>query len=443
MPSSGPVSPVPSTWRAVLTPSALSRLAGGWLAVLLASITAPLLHPPVAAPLLISALAVIIGVILWCAFGVVHEAEALARRLGDPYGTLILTLSIVVIEVILIASVMLGPGEHTSIARDSVMAVSMIILNLVVGVCLVVSGLRYGNLPVNRVGTSAYLVMLTVLIATGFALPAVIGTDGIFGPGQAIVVAALTVGLYAGFLWLQTGAQADDFREAPGIPPTGAGHEQTSPSGPLARAVGAPSPSDTTAQGAGSSSLRDAGTSPDHDTGEAAHIEQTPAETQSPRRPIGDVVAEHRTELLARSALLVVMVLPIVLLAQHMAGLLDDGLGRLGAPVALAGVLIAMIVFTPETLTAVRAALGGESQRVVNLCHGALVSTVGLTIPTVLVISLLTGQQVMFAESPANLLLLAVTLGVSGLAGSSPRVGAVHGAVHLMLFAIYGLALFS
>jgi len=395
MPSSPARSRAPSTWRTVLTRAAITRLTVGWAAVGLAALAAPLLPPPVPAPLLIGSLAVIIGVILWCAFGVVHEAEALAHRLGDPYGTLILTLSIVVIEVVLIASVMLGPGDHTTIARDSVMAVSMIILNLVVGVCLVVAGLRYGNLPVNRVGTSAYLVMLAVLITTGFALPAVIGTDGSFGSGQALVVAALTVGLYAVFLWRQTGAQAADFREAAGMPPSAADRE---PGG---------------------------------------------AEAEGPRRPVGDVIAEHRIELLARSVLLVVTVLPIVLLAQHMATLLDDGLGRLGAPVALAGVLIALIVFTPETLTAVRAARGGEMQRVVNLCHGALVSTVGLTIPTVLVISLLTGQRVVFAESPANLLLLAATLAVSALAGSSPRVGAVHGAVHLMLFAVYGLALFA
>src|SRR5699024_9363240 len=83
----------------------------------------------------------------------------------------------------------------------------------------VISGLRYGSLPVNRVGTSAYLVMLAVLITTGFALPAVIGTDGVLGSGQAMVVATLTIGLYAVFLWRQTGAQAADFREAPGMPP--------------------------------------------------------------------------------------------------------------------------------------------------------------------------------------------------------------------------------
>src|SRR5699024_11321938 len=107
-----------------------------------------------------------------------------------------------------------------------------------------------------------------------------------------------------------------------------------------------------------------------------------------------------------------------------------DGLGRLGAPVALAGVLIAMIVFLPESLTAVRAALGGEVQRVSNLCHGALVSTVGLTIPVVLVIGMMTGQTVVLGESPAHLLLLAVTMGRSGATVAARTATGKHGPVH-------------
>src|SRR5699024_3273038 len=123
--------------------------------------------------------------------------------------------------------------------------------------------------------------------------------------------------------------------------------------------------------------------------------------------------------------------------------LLDDALARLGAPTALGGVLIALIVFTPESLTAVRAARAGELQRVVNLCHGALVSTLALTIPTVLVIGLLTGSEVVLAESPTNLLLLGATLALAVISAAAPRVTALHGAVHLFVFAVYALALFS
>ena len=385
--------------RTVLSRDALIRLGLGWLAVAAATLLAPLLAEPLPSAVLALVLAGIVAIIVVAAGGVVAQAEALARRLGDPYGTLVLTLSIVVIEVVLIAAVMLGPGEHATIARDSVMAVSMIILNLALGLCLLVGGLKHGALALNRVGTSSYLMLLVALSALAFALPIAIGRDGAYLPAQALVTGGLTVAVYAFFLWRQMTAQAGEFREVE----LGLG---TRPAG----SADGPAASD-------------------------------PATEE--RTPLRETFAVHRAELLLRSALLVATVLPIVLLSHHMAGLLDDGLARLGAPVALGGVLIAMIVFTPETLTAVRAALAGEVQRVANLCHGALVSTLALTIPTVLVIGLLTVTPVVLAESPANLLLLGVTLAVTALSASAPRVTAVHGAVHLLLFAVYTMVLFS
>ena len=351
-------------------------------------IAAPLLATP-SGPVLVIALGIIIGVILVCAFGVVKQAEALAHRLGDPYGSLVLTLSIVLIEVILISAVMLGPGEHATIARDSVMAVSMIILNLVIGIALLVGGMRHGGLAHNRTGSSAYLAMLVVLIALAFGLPTLIGKDGAYTVAQEIPIIILTIGLYAFFLARQMGGQAADFMEA------------------LPRS--------------------------------------TPARPQQeqPRPPIAQTLREHRTEVIIRLGLLVVTVVPIVLLSHDMASQLDDGLGRLGAPVALAGVLIAMIVFLPESITAVRAALAAEPQRVINLCHGALVSTVGLTIPAVLVIGMATGQQVILAETPADLLLLGTTLLLTLATFASQRITAMHGAAHLALFGVYRVVLFS
>nr|NLD41321.1 calcium:proton antiporter [Actinomycetales bacterium] len=369
----------PTTLRLILTPTALARLALGWGSVLALLLAGPLLAPPVPAPFLVTVLALTIGVILVCAFGVVHEAEHLARRLGDPYGSLVLTLSIVMIEVILISAVMLGPGTHTTIARDSVMAVSMIILNAVIGLGLLVGGLRHGHMAHNRTGTSAYLALIVVLSSLAFALPAVIGDDGSYSGGQAAPIVLLTLLLYAFFLFQQMGRRAEDFRE---VDPRVA-----------SRAAGA---------AAGLEESREDGTTVLAGEGATALAEGRPR--------VLDVIAAHRTEVAARAVLLVVTVLPIVLLSHQMAALLDDGLGRLGAPAALSGVLIAMIVFLPESITAVRAALGGEIQRVSNLCHGALVSTVGLTIPAVLTIGALTNQTVVLGESPVNLMLLGVTL---------------------------------
>lgn len=372
--------------HSVLTRSAIVRLILGWGSFVLLLALGPLLSGPLPTITLWLPLAVIVAVISVCAFGVVIEAEHLAHRLGDPYGTLVLTLSIAAIEVILIAAVMLGPGEHQTIARDSVMAVSMIIMNLVIGVALIAGGMRHAELRANRTGVSTYLGMLVVLLAVAFAFPAFLGDDGAYPPAAAITMVVLVVLLYAIFLLRQTGAQKTDFQEV--------------------------------------DAARD-------------------ARGDAPRVSAMAVMAEHRAELIARVLLLLALVLPIVLLSHDMATLLDDGLSRLGAPVALSGILIAMIVFLPETITTVRAALGGEMQRVSNLCHGALVSTAGLTIPAVLTIGLLTGQTVLLAESPVNLLLLGLTLLLTMATFGARRLNPLHGATHLLLFVLYVFSVFA
>ena len=404
--------------RTIITPTAILRLILGWGVFIALQFMGSLLAPPVPLPLLVTALVVIIAVILICAFGVVTEAEHLANRLGDPYGSLVLTISICLIEVILIAAVLLGPGDHATIARDSVMAVSMIILGAVVGLCLLIGGLRHGALTHNRTGVSNYLVMIVVFAALAFAVPALIGTpDGAYEIWQEIPIIVVTVGAYAFFLYRQMGPQAHEFTEVVPVGAASAGASST---------AGTTHSSPAEAAGLGESSRPE----------EADQIENEP-------QGIVEILSTHRVEIILRLALLVAMVLPIVLLSHDMASLLDDGLGRLGAPVALSGVVIAMIVFLPETLTSLRAAWNGEIQRVSNLCHGAQVSTVGLTIPTVLVIGMLTDQQVVLAESPINLALLAITLLVSIIAFAGRRVTAVHGVALLVVFAVFGLALFA
>ncbi|MGO1833990.1 Ca2+/H+ antiporter [Actinomycetales bacterium JB111] len=374
----------------ILNGAAITRLAVGWGAFVLTLLLGRFLEPPVPAPLLVATLVALIAVILGCAFGVVHEAEHLARRLGDPYGTLVLTLSIVAVEVILISAVMLGPGEHATIARDSVTAVAMIILCLIPGIAYLVGG-RKAGLRINPTGGSAYLAMLLVLMAIAFALAPTVGSDGGFTSSQAWIVAVGTLAAYAYFLYRQTGAQAADFREI--------GEER--------------------------STANDAGAVVREDGGFRA------------------VLATHRREIIGRGVLLIATAVPIVLLSHEMAALLDDGMGRLGAPPALAGLLIACIVFLPESITAVRAAAAGEGQRVLNLCHGALVSTVGLTIPAVLVIGELTGQHVLLAESAANGVLLAAALGLTAVTFAARRIGPIHGLAHVALFGAYLLAVLA
>lgn len=392
--------------RDVINAPTIARPIIGWAAVGASLIAGPLIGPGLPGPVLGALLAGIIGVIAYLSFGVVGQANHLARRLGDPYGSLVLTLSIVVIEVILISSVMLGPGESATIARDSVMAVSMVIMNLVVGVALLAGALRHGNLRLNRAGSSTYLSMLIVLVTFALILPAALDGGGSYTGMQQAVISTVTLVVYGFFLLRQTTAEAGDYTEAGDFTEAGDYREAAA-------------------------------------AGTARRDEGVAGERGAAAAGVGEVLRTHRAEVAARVGMLLVTVLPIVLLAHTLAELLDDGLARLDAPVALAGLLIAVIVFLPEGMTAIHAGRAGEAQRVMNLCHGALVSTVGLTIPAVLTIGALTGQTVVLAESMPHIVLLAASflLGMTTL--GARRIGAGHGAAHLALFAAYVMTVFS
>jgi len=100
------------------------------------------------------------AVILWCALGVVEQAGHLAELLGEPLGTLVLTLSIVIIEVVLIAAVAFGSETAPTLGRDTMFAVLMIVLNGVVGLALLLGGLRHHEQAYNLQGAIAYLAVI-------------------------------------------------------------------------------------------------------------------------------------------------------------------------------------------------------------------------------------------------------------------------------------------
>ncbi|MBN9334554.1 MAG: calcium:proton antiporter [Devosia sp.] len=360
-----------------------------WLVVVTFLVGGPTwLHEPIEPSVAVVSFVVIFATILLAAFGVVHEADWLAHRLGEPYGTLILTLSIVLIEVILIAAVLLGPGENPTIGRDSIFAVMMIILNLVMGICLVLGGLRYGEQEYNFQGAMAYVAMTLVLAGIGLILPNTLSTgDGTFWPVQAVALAVLTIVLYGAFLLMQTRGYKRFFVQ------------------PAAGSLVVPHGSEA------------------GDAGEPK-------------------AALDMKGVVVRSVLLVAMMLPIVLLAHDLALVVDFGIETAGAPIALGGVIIAIIVFTPESMAAVRAALDNQLQRSVNLCLGAFVSTVGLTIPAVLTVGLLTGKTVVMGVSPTDTVLLLLTIGLTALTFVGQRTSALAGMLHLALFADFGLLLF-
>src|SRR6202789_362955 len=115
--------------------------------------------------------AVLLVILFGTVFAAVHHAEMIAERIGEPFGTLLLTLAVTIIEVALIATIMLGAKAVPTLARDTVFAVVMIVCNGLVGICILMGGLRYREQEFQVAGASLYLSVLVVLATITLIMP--------------------------------------------------------------------------------------------------------------------------------------------------------------------------------------------------------------------------------------------------------------------------------
>ncbi len=324
------------------------------------------------------------AVMLWLSFGVVRHAECLAALLGEPLGTLILTLAVISIEVVMISAVMLTGQHNLTMARDTMFSVVMIVLNGMLGVTLLVGGLKHHQQSYNLDGAQSYLAVLTVLAFLGLILPRFTESAPGGAPSTlfAIFLIVGCVGLYGIFLILQSTRHRSFFSAA---------LEQDGPTSVAEQ---------------------------DHGVG-ALHS-----------------VAFHVVFLL-------LTLLPIVLLSKKVAKTMEDGLGALNAPQALAGFLVAALVLSPEAMAAVKSALRNDLQRTVNISLGSALATIGLTIPAILVISLIQGHVIELGLEANDMVLLVATLITAAIVFSAGKTNMLAGAVHLVLFVAYVVLIFD
>jgi Ca2+:H+ antiporter len=326
------------------------------------------------------------AVIMSSAFAVVHHAESLAVRLGEPLGTLVLTLSVIGIEVMMISAVMLTGEGKPALARDTMFGIVMIVLNGMIGIALLLGGIRHHEQEYNLQGANAFLSLIVPLTVLGLILPNF--TRASAGPTlsvfQSVFLAIMSIGIYTLFLIIQNWRHREYF-----VKPADAIEGR--------RGVGAP--------------------------GHAAGIE---------------------TKSITYHALFLVMyLLPVVVLAEEIALPIDHGIEVLHAPLALGGFLVAALILSPESLSATRAALANDLQRAINILLGSVLASIGLTIPAVLTIGLVTGKTIVLGLDPADSLLLVLTLAVCALTFTSNRTNVLLGAVHLLLFLAYVMLIFE
>jgi Ca2+:H+ antiporter len=342
------------------------------LATLLLVLKALHVVAPDAPPVLLAAGLLLGGSV----FAAVHHAEVLALRLGEPFGSILLAVAVTVIEVALIASIMLAGGDGSEgVARETVFSAVMLVLNVVVGLCLVVGGQRHHEQRFRLEGAAASLATLGTLATLALVLPS--HTEGVLGPmyspPQLLFVGVVSLVLYLTFVFVQTVRHRDYFLD------------------------------DDAREG----------------TAEA------------------EGVAVSRPVVLASLGLLPLSLVAVVLLAKLESKPLERAVAAAGLPHTVVGVVIAALVLLPEGIASVRNAAANRLQTSINLALGSALASIGLTIPAVAALSLALHQPLALGLPPASTVLLVLTLFVSSLTLGTGRTTVLQGVVHLVIGAVF------
>ena len=306
----------------------------------------------------------------------VHHAEVIAHRVGEPFGTLVLALAVTVIEVSLIVSMMVAGGESTAaLPRDTIFAAVMIILNLIVGVCLLVGGRRHGEQQFQLSGVSAALAVIVSIVVLTMVLPNFTSTERgpYYSRSQLNFIAVLTLLLYAGFTFVQTIRHRDYF-----LPPP-----------------------------------------------ELASDSDEHAEPPTTKEAIWSFV------------FLMISLVVVVLSTKKLSPTFEAWLASAGAPKTVLGIAIAGLVLLPEMLAAVRAAAANRLQTSMNLAMGSAVASIGLTIPTVALLAAIMDWKLVMGLDEKSTVLLMLTIFVSVFSLGTGRTTVLHGIVHIVLFLTY------
>lgn len=354
--------------RSILAQAAYGLFPGAAVALAAVMMTYGTSVPGVPAGLLYAVVAV---VLFGTVFAAVHHAEVIALRVGEPFGTLIVTLSVTVIEVSLIVSMMLGGHGNAVLARDTVFSVIMIVCNGLIGLCLLLGGLRYREQSISQQGAAAYLSVLTVLAGITLILPNYTATvpGPVYSASQLMFVSIVTTALYCVFLFIQTRLHREYF-------------------------------------------IDDAAAAEHHG------------------RPGGREVVFSALGLLLG-------LLGVILLAKKMTVVVATGLATAGIAPGVSGVILAVLVLLPESGIALKAARHNDLARSINAALGSSLATIGLTIPAVAVVSLILNQPLILGLEPKDIVLLALTFGLSYASFGTGKTNILTGLVHLVVFAVF------
>ena len=324
---------------------------------------------------LLAALSTIL--LLGTAFSAVQHAEIISARVGQPYGTLVLTFSVTLIEVSVLVSLMLHGENNPTLAREAVLSTVMFVLTGVVGICLLMGGLRHREQTIQQQGVSGYLSVIIAISVLALVLPDQTwsGLRGITTQVDVVFIMLAVVLLYGSFLFMQTVRHRAHFLEG---------------------------------------------------------------EEEVHWRP-------RRRDTLLSAAFLLLSLVGVVALSNHVAGGTERLLGdaSLLDPNAVVSAVVVAMLLLPETITAVKAARNNQLQRALNTALGSALATIGLTMPVMVAVGFIIDKQVELSLDPEDRVQLLLALVLSIVSFGTGRTNALTGLVHLVLFLVYVMTLFS
>lgn len=316
---------------------------------------------------------ILIAVIILAAIRVAHHAEVLAEKVGDPYGTMILTTAAVMVEVVILA-IMMNHNPSPTLARDTIYAALFFDLNMIIGLAALFGGFKHGEQVFNDDSGRSYSVMIIVAIGISMVIPKFVPVE--HWQSYSVFTIVLMVSLYGLFLRMQTKEHSYFFSY---------NYEKTKKKQELAE----------------------------------QHIKP-----------------EYEHPLFS-AVMLIAGLIVTGILAETMSQTMNIGLEGTGVPPIFGGIVVALISASPEILTAMRAALENKYQVTVNIGYGASLATVLLTVPVIELVALCTGHDIDMSLTPIQMAMVGITLAVAALNVSDGETNAIEGSVHFVLFATF------
>lgn len=319
------------------------------------------------------------AILILSVMAAVHHSEIIAHKVGEPYGTIILAISITVIEVSIIISLMMSGGKETvSLARDTVYAATMLILNGIVGLCLFIGGLKHHEQKFSKHSVTIALVSLISIVVFTLVVPTFTESakGSYYSTPQLIFASIACLVIYSFFLFAQTSRHRDYFLSS---------------------------------------------------------------ETNNNENPI--IISNWK--LIISLVFLILSLGIVVLLAKTLSPTIESIIISNNLPVTLVGVVIAAIILLPEGIAAINAARNNKLQTSLNLSLGSALASIGLTIPSVAVVCFIYDIEIILGLGIKSIILLGLSVFTVMLSLSSGRTNIVYGVVLLVnLFAFIFLIIY-